>query len=152
MLFVKLENGIPVEYPVTYPDLERRYDIPISDLNITFLKSLNFYPVTPKDIPFFDYTKNCKMDMPEYINGEWVESYTVSDKTEEQIKIDTENAKISIRGSRDLLLSRCDWTHVTDCSLSNEKKTEWATYRQALRDVPAQEGYPWNINWPVSPK
>jgi DUF438 domain-containing protein len=35
--------------------------------------------------------------------------------------------------------------------LSEEKKIEWATYRQALRDLPTQEGFPWDITWPKKP-
>lgn len=36
-------------------------------------------------------------------------------------------------------------------SLSDEKKVEWSTYRQALLDVPQQAEFPLNITWPVAP-
>ena len=39
------------------------------------------------------------------------------------------------RARRTTLLEICDWTQVTDSALTAEKKTEWATYRQALRDI-----------------
>ena len=42
-----------------------------------------------------------------------------------------------MRQERDALLSRSDWTQMADSPLSNSKKAEWATYRQALRDFPA---------------
>jgi len=42
-----------------------------------------------------------------------------------------------VRRDRDLLLAECDWTQNSDSPLTTEKKAEWATYRQALRDVPA---------------
>jgi len=38
---------------------------------------------------------------------------------------------------RDRLLAQCDWTQAADSPLSDSKKAEWATYRQALRDLPA---------------
>tara|TARA_R100001460_G_scaffold19594_2_gene40729 strand:- start:352 stop:747 length:396 start_codon:yes stop_codon:yes gene_type:complete len=41
-----------------------------------------------------------------------------------------------IRTRRDYLLKQCDWTQANDSPLSDAKKTEWATYRQALRDLP----------------
>ena len=41
---------------------------------------------------------------------------------------------------------------VTQARLSDKQKTEWAEYRQALRDITAQEGFPWNVDWPVKPK
>jgi len=40
------------------------------------------------------------------------------------------------RQIRDLKLKRCDWTQAVDSPLSDEKKAEWATYRQQLRDLP----------------
>lgn len=42
-----------------------------------------------------------------------------------------------VRRDRNSLLAECDWTQNSDSPLTTEKKTEWATYRQALRDVPA---------------
>jgi hypothetical protein len=53
------------------------------------------------------------------------------------------------REKRDLLLKESDWTQLSDVVLSN--KTAWATYRQSLRDVTKQAGFPNSINWPVAP-
>jgi len=52
------------------------------------------------------------------------------------------------RNKRDNLLSQTDWTQVVDAPVD---QTAWATYRRALRDVPAQASFPENIDWPVSP-
>lgn len=43
-----------------------------------------------------------------------------------------------IRNQRLYLLQSCDWTVVADSPLSDAKKAEWSTYRQALRDLPSQ--------------
>ena len=40
------------------------------------------------------------------------------------------------RAKRDRLLEASDWTQMPDSPLSDSKKAEWATYRQALRDLP----------------
>jgi len=53
------------------------------------------------------------------------------------------------REKRDLLLKESDWTQLSDVVLSN--KDAWATYRQSLRDVTKQAGFPDSINWPVAP-
>ncbi|MDC1342001.1 phage tail assembly chaperone [Oceanospirillaceae bacterium] len=53
------------------------------------------------------------------------------------------------RDKRNSLLSQSDWTQVVDATVD---QTAWATYRQALRDVPAQAGFPENIDWPVAPE
>jgi hypothetical protein len=54
----------------------------------------------------------------------------------------------NVRTSRNDLLTKCDWTQIAD---STADKTVWATYRQALRDVTAQDGFPWNVTWPEQP-
>ena len=61
---------------------------------------------------------------------------------------DTEQAK-SVRSTRDEKLKDTDWTQITDATVN---KTVWATYRQALRDVPTQSGFPWTITWPTQPE
>ena len=51
--------------------------------------------------------------------------------------IRTDNVLEILRSNRDSLLTESDWTQMTDSPLSDSKKAEWATYRQALRDLPA---------------
>ena len=53
------------------------------------------------------------------------------------------------RTQRNTLLSQSDWTQVADAPVD---QAAWATYRQALRDVPSQAGFPMDINWPVAPE
>jgi hypothetical protein len=60
---------------------------------------------------------------------------------------DAEQAK-SVRATRTEKLKDCDWTQIAD---STADKTAWATYRQALRDITAQSGFPWTITWPDAP-
>ena len=52
---------------------------------------------------------------------------------------------------RNALLTASDWTQIPNSPLSTEKQAAWATYRQELRDIPAQSGYPYNVVWPVAP-
>ena len=54
----------------------------------------------------------------------------------------------AIRTQRDAKLTSSDWTQVADAPVD---KTAWATYRQALRDVPTQTGFPWEVTWPTTP-
>ena len=44
-----------------------------------------------------------------------------------------------VRANRNVLLAESDWTQVADSPLSDSKKAEWATYRQALRDLPSTD-------------
>jgi len=59
-----------------------------------------------------------------------------------------EAAAQAIRYNRDRLLAASDWTQVSDAPVD---QAAWATYRQALRDVPQQAGFPENITWPEAP-
>lgn len=59
-----------------------------------------------------------------------------------------------VRGPRNFRLASCDWTQAADSPLSAEAKAEWATYRQALRDmttVYADVADPADIVWPLAP-
>ena len=55
---------------------------------------------------------------------------------------------VQVRAQRDLLLASSDWTQLADATVDAEA---WATYRQALRDVPQQAGFPDNVTWPSAP-
>jgi len=53
---------------------------------------------------------------------------------------------------RNTLLQSCDWTQTLDSPLSDTKRQEWATYRQALRDLPSEPSLdPANPSWPTEP-
>ena len=56
-----------------------------------------------------------------------------------------------LRSSRNAVLAKSDWTQAADSPLSDAKKAEWATYRQALRDLPANTSDPANPTWPTPP-
>lgn len=59
-----------------------------------------------------------------------------------------EKKAANIRSQRDRILSSSDWTQVADAPVD---QAAWATYRQELRDVPAQTGFPNEVTWPVAP-
>ena len=56
---------------------------------------------------------------------------------------------VTVRAQRNAKLTNTDWTQVADAQVD---KAVWATYRQALRDIPAQAGFPWDVNWPEMPE
>jgi hypothetical protein len=61
-----------------------------------------------------------------------------------------EDNKKLVRSQRNTLLSQTDWALTSDTPLTDEQKAEAVTYRQALRDLPAQNGFP-NIAFPTKP-
>lgn len=64
----------------------------------------------------------------------------------------TEQLANAARIERDRLLSACDWTSLPDAPLDAAARSDWTSYRQALRDVPAQIGFPDNFAWPSLPQ
>ena len=83
------------------------------------------------------------------IGGQWFTKYSVADMDNEA-KAATDAAQAtSVRQQRDDKLSKCDWTQVADAPVD---KAAWATYRQALRDLPKEAGFPWDMTWPTEPK
>lgn len=79
------------------------------------------------------------------IDGAWYTKYSIADMDDEA-KAATDAAQAqSVRLMRDERLAKSDYTQVADSPVD---KAAWATYRQALRDVPAQAGFPWDVQWP----
>tara|TARA_Y100000592_G_C5460306_1_gene313652 strand:+ start:1367 stop:1756 length:390 start_codon:yes stop_codon:yes gene_type:complete len=56
-----------------------------------------------------------------------------------------------LRNIRDIALLNSDWTQVADSPLTDSKKAEWATYRQSLRDLPANNANVTNIDDVIFP-
>jgi hypothetical protein len=54
-----------------------------------------------------------------------------------------------MRQQRTEKLKDTDWTQVADAPVD---KAAWAAYRQELRDITAQAGFPWNVTWPTQPE
>jgi len=87
-------------------------------------------------------------DGVEQIDGQWFTKYSVNGMDDDAIAAkDAEQAK-SVREQRDQKLKDSDWTQVADAPVDKEV---WATYRQALRDLTAQAGFPWEMTWPDAP-
>jgi hypothetical protein len=68
-------------------------------------------------------------------------------EAEYKVMMDAEHSA-SVRQRRNDKLKDCDWTQIAD---STADKPAWATYRQALRDISAQSGFPWTVTWPETP-
>ena len=84
----------------------------------------------------------------EQINGKWYTKYSVADMDDEaKAALDAQQAA-SMRAERNRRIAECDWTQLAD---SPADKQAWATYRQALRDLPKSNGFPWDIVWPEKP-
>lgn len=55
-----------------------------------------------------------------------------------------------VRMLRNRIMASCDWTQLPD--VSEATKLKYQTYRQALRDITKQDGFPYNVTWPTQPE
>lgn len=90
-----------------------------------------------------------QLDPAKAADGTWRISWEVRPLTQAEQDSISSNMAAAVRGERNRRLSSCDWTQVADAPVD---KAAWATYRQALRDVPSQPGFPWDIQWPTQPE
>lgn len=81
-----------------------------------------------------------------------IESNSIIAKSQAVIDAkETAEAWDMLRSTRDGMLSASDWTQSPDSPLSDAKKSEWATYRQQLRDLPSTTTDPSSPSWPQKP-
>lgn len=119
--------------------------------------------VTKYDLSSGDITGNltCELDLIDrnlsenegFVVGIYdPKNYVVSDGKvvdrvyDQELKFEEESSQVKLL--RDSMLLQSDWTQLPDSPVD---KSAWAEYRQALRDLTSQEGFPSNVNWPVKP-
>ena len=170
-MFVKLTNGNVDQFPYTIGQFRRdnpNTSFPAQIPN-TILRRYAVYEVTELAKPSYDplvqtlvvgtptrevirmkTEADCtdpetgevntdQVGQPLYGN-EWEVSYTAQN-------IEQATAEANVRARRDSLLQETDWMALSDVTMSSEM----TTYRQALRDIPAQSGFPFSVTWPNKP-
>ena len=137
-MYALIENGEITRINITLPISIGNTSIP---KGATGLEAYGLYPIVG-DEPAYDPARE-RVAGPQYqFDGKQVNRvFTV-----EAIP-DSEKAG-QVRAERNSKLSASDWTQVADAPVD---KAAWATYRQALRDISAQPGFPWNVTWPDDP-
>lgn len=149
MKYVLVENetivGDPTELPRNWANISNFY---LFD-NET-LKHYGWYPFRFVEA---DINSNQFYDGSEIVieENEVVEYQKVRNKTLQEIENEINGQWTFIRYQRNELLTECDWTQLQDSPLSEQKREEWQTYRQTLRDITLQSD-PFNIIWPTKPE
>jgi hypothetical protein len=78
--------------------------------------------------------------------------YSVFDFVTKQWVLDQNMAVVDVSKNRQRLLYATDWTQIPNGPLTTAQQQAWASYRQELRDIPEQSGYPLNVIWPTPPQ
>ena len=101
----------------------------------------------------FDRTTHRIESVDPYVEGDYVYNVRVVALSDQETtdRANTVNEQVATlkRSERNKLLADTDWTQGNDSPLSSDKKTEWANYRTALRNLPSTNGWP-NVDMPNS--
>lgn len=145
-MYLKLTNGQPEKYSLG----QLRRDNP----NVSFpetptdalLAEWNVYPYTRPTPPDFEKFAHRLTDGSFVeVNGAWLLTWAVAQLPQDQ-------AEANVRLERDRLLQETDWIVIKAYERNDNIPAEWEMYRQALRDLTAQEGFPYSVDWPIKPE
>lgn len=154
-MFIQLENDSPIGYAVTEDNIRLLFPdkFPVShvftpgDVEPLGFGMYEFTQVPTPDYPF----KAVEVTPVKREDGIYYQTWDIVELTSDEKLQATINRAETIRGERDYRLFRSDWTQMPDVQLNDEQKAAWLVYRQYLRDVPDQSGFPWNVIWPAQP-
>lgn len=142
-MYLKLTNGQPEIYSIG----QLRRDNPNTSFpkhpTDALLAEWDVYPYTVPDRPSYDPLTQ-QMNQGPFVQdaqGAWSLTWTVA-------QLPQDMAEQNLRDKRNALLQGSDWTQVADAPVD---KATWAVYRQALRDITAQPGFPFSVTWPTEP-
>jgi hypothetical protein len=102
-----------------------------------------------EDVP---HTKNVKaLGLIKNSQGVWRPEFELVDATEEEIDIRISEKSALVRKIRNQYLKLSDWVELPIANITVEVKQQYDIYRQELRDLPAKEGFPFEVTMPVRP-
>lgn len=161
-MLAKIENGVVTQWPlgehfIQTANPNSSFAFPLND---EILAQFGFARFQYADPPQYDAEFQEAKEITPTLNGvvatqAWkiVEKFTDEEKVAYIAKRDAdrlEAQKAAVRAERNAKLTATDWTQGKD--IPDAVSAVWATYRQALRDVPAQAGFPWSVEWPAKPE
>jgi len=151
-MFAKIKNGAVEQFPYTVGQLRRDYpDISFpKHVPESVMAEFGMVAVHEQPIPTFDpMTHSIEWGpLPVKKGDTWEFVPSVRVLTPDEIADRDATKASAVRLRRDSLLSETDWMALSDVTLN----TDWATYRQALRDITTQAGFPHSVVWPVKPE
>lgn len=116
------------------------------------VEELGLDPVFETPAPTTTVYQTASKDGVEQVAGRWVWKWAISEMDDEAKAAKDAEAAKNVRASRDAKLAECDWLVIKAAETGVPLVADWAAYRQALRDVPAQAGFPHNVTWPAKPE
>ena len=138
LLVIQVIDGASVNYPLTYSNfrmIHPQTSFPALPDN-SFLMDYGYavFKYTEQPVPVqFEHTSDGPI-VWDATKDAYTNSWVNTPFTAAEIETSKQNALASLRGHRNMMLQACDYTQLPDVPLTTEKRAEWATYRQQLRD------------------
>ena len=117
------------------------------------LASYNVFPVVSTGADYDQETQVATQEGCHYSTEKqrWETSWLIRDLTAEELAQIEADLAASVRSERDRKLQETDWIVIKSLEAGNPVPVDWEFYRQALRDITTQEGFPRNVTWPTKP-
>lgn len=154
-MIIKIENGVAVGNPIHEENFRQLFPETSFPriLQPQVVESFGYGMYEFSQIPTAGrYEKVVELPAKKDYLGFWRQAWTVVPKTLEEKQAEDQEQADKVRMQRDRILYASDWSQLPDAPITTEQKQEWLLYRQELRDVPNQQGFPWNVVWPAEPK
>ena len=154
-MYVKAINGVAVKYPYTQTDLvwdNPSTSFPMGGVPADTLSEWGMFPVQPVSAPQFNAATHKLVECtPLYDGQSWIQQWAVEAISQDEIDASNVQRAASVRADRNARIAATDWRVVKALEDGNGLNFDLAVYRQALRDIPEQPGFPLNIVWPTAP-
>lgn len=153
-MYALIQQGNVVKWPYSLadmltdnPSVSFAFPMSESDLNEWGVYTVEEVPEPTVD----DNFERVEQVAPKLVNEKWTQQWDVIPLSEKDQEIKWYQQKGKVREDRGRRLAECDWTQLPDAPLSADQKETWVVYRQALRDITEQAGFPFNVTWPNRP-
>lgn len=150
-MLIRLKNGIPTGHAVD------DYNFRALHPGVSFPRYLSPDDVEPFGFGLYEFSQIPEATKYKKVvegipvkgeNGIWYQQWDIVDmNADEKIEADKEMAS-RVRNQRNFTLMQSDWTQLGDSPVDN---SAWLDYRQSLRDISDQPGFPWEVIWPTEP-
>ena len=154
-MFIKIENGQPVGNPLI--DQNMWYLFP----NFNWNRAITSDLVAELGYAVYEFTQVPEPGNHQKViettpllntnNGTYYQQWQVVDMTEEEKAAADARQSDIVRENRYIKLALTDWAVLPDVQISEARKQQFLSYRQQLRDITDQPGFPWEIVWPEQP-
>jgi len=154
MDYLLSSNDAILKFPYSLEEL--RSDNPLTsfpwEMSAGELAEWGVYSVEKQNPPAYnEQTEAIELQPPSLINGVWVREWLIVSVDPAELERRTTAQAALQREERNRVLSRTDYTQCLDYPGTDNERASYAVFRQALRDVPDQVGFPWDVVWPLPP-